>query len=1093
MSTPVSSPTSSSQEYELDDLNTQTQTQGRLNSSPLKHAGTLDNIPQPKFALKRDVHNYGVFDTSTVNSVDSLRPFAAQQSKLPMAPERQGIIDAVAKAFGLSKVADVIASVASGTVTSLIAKPAAMDKSLSKMQERVVSAGGSGCHPDVQPTALFAQMEEQVRGVSSTFWDHAPRNTQSLRPAKQLTDALDALVTEDTQLIGLTLSFAFQRAIGPQHDEAVQQGALNLLRPESQSIVGMASGGISRLDQNAMSLEERLALDVLGHVANNNQFREMLALLGHHNLSEDQMDGLQAMMQAYHVTRQPAATNGGEAGEEPGGPIEFARKAMQANCQRLQAGEGSLSGAQKACAFAWQNGFRDEKEGGDLANAKMWLETIAKVYGHEDGSVVSPLNAMKLGLGGAEQRTLAEEAAKVYSDVNSTVMHSLVQALRDETSRRIGAATNADEKAKLIARLVALDVWSQGQRESRGFELNDVVNGRSFKLGTTKTIESRDIERYCSAAVENRPIPTDGGELLDPSGATSNEYRSLVTNTRKALGETSINLATLQGLALEYGIDEALLAHGADDSSLDKIFEYAQHVINGDTVRTESGKIDEAVKLIRDFYLEAQFGNNFRFSSTTQYGLNSRGTSVNIASYVESSEDAKHKPIVPRINIGGESGVSYVMRNGAATHGTEWIVGEESSTAYTGGGGAVGGITGGPENQTGLGRFAGGGDIGVTRNEVNFKGLAIRVYRNVKEDGIALDETPPRYQHDDDRILKLSSDLHTEMRDRALGLRRAREADPNSDIDVGQAMLELLASKGLNSGISMGLTEQTSKTWRVEAGGSASGSVTTPGSAGLRFSAGGGLTAEMAHTEFEQNETTGTLRVVARRDGAYLRGRTNASLNTNVFIGTVGLPSADLLSGTLHLGEAGGNAKVRHIYHKDKTVPRFSFADAEFPDLHSYASYLEKHRDELAQLFSYRHGGDMAVGHAEVQKHLDMLAAVEQDNHIYYARQRLRVPYATQLDQIRGLIQLLPEGMTGFGAELDGLLKETAGDPLSTLMVSGIVYSPQSENKSLGVNTGIRAQKSTEQMQAEREIVFRSEGWAATQNFENETNRALGL
>jgi hypothetical protein len=1069
---------------------------GKLKSTSLPHAGVLASMPATPHGMRVDVRT-PFTEHSRVRNVDGLSLFAARQSALSMSGEEKGIVAAVAEMFGLPRGMDLMTSLSSGAATGLVAQTGKMDADLSRMQSAVISADFKQHGLTVASSHLPALARNSETPISS-FWNNADIPQGVRRPAGEVLRRLDRRAGGEEKLSSLALSFAFQRAIEPGHTGAAQLSVLKRLvecdiRDEVPQLISAHLGPGAR---RPLSGEPKLLLDVLGHAAESNQFPEMLSLLGHDNLDEREVDALRHTMQAYRASQQPAHAGGGagrvEAGEPEGGPVSFARSVMLANTTRLMHGDESLSAQQKAHVFAWQNGFRDDLPGGDLAKAKEWLAKIADVYGQEDGERAAPLHATKLGLGGADLRTLKEEAATLLGNADSTVVRSLVQEVREQTRQRIQQAPNDGVRAPLIAQLVALDVWKPENRESRQFELNDVVNGRGFNLQQPNVVELSDIDRYCRHVCAGQPVPLDGAHGDVPEVDAPQRLNALRIKTETELARTQINLDKLHALADEYGIDEGALTRAPNDPPLAQIFDHATRVIDGVTKQASTGHIDEAVTMISDFYKDAQFGNNFRYSSTSVHGGSTRGTAFNAAPYAyHDPEEAEHRALLQRFNFSHENGTSFVMRNGVATHGSEWFVGEETRKSTYGGVGEQGGHSWGPEDQPGLGRVSGGGDFGGGRDSTEFKGIVIRSFRRIKEDGVDLEATPPRFQHDDAAVHNESSQLHLDVRSTAVELQRAKAAGEN--VDAGQRMLELLASKGMASGLSLGLTHQETTTIRGDIAGLLGGSVTTSPSAGARFGLGGNVTGEIASTSFRQNETTGAVRVVSRRQGTYLRGRTGASLSVNPYILSGGLPPVDLLGGTLHVGEIGGNAKVRHIYHKDKLVPRFCFSDAEFPDRNSYDSYLSEHAQAYSEAFSFRHGRDLEKGMSDLDDHRALVAGVRSTNHVNYARARMIGPYATRHDELRGIGELVPPEMVRFSAELEQTRAAMAVAPGSTQKVSGITYAPQLAQNGVGVTFLYRGRFSLMEMSAEREIVFDSPGWAAMQLHEQHISPQLDV
>jgi hypothetical protein len=213
--------------------------------------------------------------------------------------------------------------------------------------------------------------------------------------------------------------------------------------------------------------------------------------------------------------------------------------------------------------------------------------------------------------------------------------------------------------------------------------------------------------------------------------------------------------------------------------------------------------------------------------------------------------------------------------------------------------------------------------------------------------------------------------------------------------------------------------------------------------------------------------------------------RGGATSGINAFVGSAGVPPTDAASASILFDEIGANAKVRFVYHKDKLVPRFCFSDAEFPDVQSYERYLNHHREEYSEMFSHLHGGDLAEGSKELDAHIELVKGIRAQNHINYARARLREEHAQRLDEYRGIGALVPPQMARFKAELESTQEQLIGDPKAFSKASGITYAPYVDQEGFGQSVaGVRLKASTD-MYAEREIIFDTIGWARLKNRED--------
>ncbi|APR38331.1 hypothetical protein [Paraburkholderia sp. SOS3] len=1097
LSAPGPSRSGPAQEFELEEVDKH----GKVSvlesaHTPQPHGGVLSRIPPQISSGRRLDTQMHVRTGARQGDTDPMQRFAALQSKLQGAdsepPSRlTSLMQSLAPANLYQKATGLLS-----------AKPEAVDQSLAHVHRSVI--GASFEHSGAQPTTLLGHLNNGGPHALSNFWSDPSIGQGVVRPSPQLLKELDRMAGKDRHLSALALSFAFQSATEPHKvapPAAHEIGALRLL--QAPDMLDKMSARVARgKPDNDPHVE--LAYHALQRAAQSNQFPEMLGLLGH-KLDERKLDALQGMLQASALANRRAA--GGEADEAGGGntATTFARRTQSAFHQLLAHGEEAMTPQQKADVFAWQNGFRDDGPGSPLATVKARLADLAEAYGCEDDALAtSPLRAARMGLGGADLRTLKEEGADVRALADSPAVETLVDLLREQTAARIHAAQSPDDKAKLIAQLVALDAWTPAQKRTNRFELNDVVNGRGFDTKQMDSVPRTALDSYCLRAARNRPVLTgEGNEQAAAPGST--EARSSADLARSALREladTRIGIADLAHLANEYAVTDEQVrerhrsASGVETDAnqlqaelppLEQVFAQAARVIDAKSARPASSSPEDAIKLVRDFFSSAQFGNNVRYSRSRTEGLSSRGFAYNIAHQVYAdAQKAAHQPVLVRGNLSTEVFSADVVRYGVATHGGEWSFGHETRYTNGGGGGLQGGRNFGPEDHTSLARIAGGLDIGFYAHDYSsFDGIMIRSMRRVNPDSVELDATPPRFAHFDKEVRDEMAELQPTIRKRSLELMERKRAG-TLDEDIGDEMLKTLADKGMSSGLSLGLTQQVTTTHRSDMSASVGGSLTTAGENGARFGASASSGIEKVwRARYEQTDETGAVRVVNHREGSYTRMRGGATSGINAFVGSAGVPPTDAASASILFDEIGANAKVRFVYHKDKLVPRFCFSDAEFPDVQSYERYLNHHREEYSEMFSHLHGGDLAEGSKELDAHIELVKGIRAQNHINYARARLREEHAQRLDEYRGIGALVPPQMARFKAELESTQEQLIGDPKAFSKASGITYAPYVDQEGFGQSVaGVRLKASTD-MYAEREIIFDTIGWARLKNRED--------
>jgi len=1107
------------------------------------HAGRLADIPKTASGLRIDARNppsqtWGLNpfrETSRLDCVDPLDGVAAMRSALPRqspdraaagqgAPGAGGVVGAL-KPSNLAAAAGSAFAAAGSAVggalgaagsalghaaaSLLVASPASVDRQLRGLQRSVISADFRYPQAGARSAAQLAHLTTR-RNPIRAFWTHAALGPAAERPSPALLAELDRLAAagDEHRLLALGLSLAFHAVQGGERDGAVQSGAVAwLAEPGLTDNALRWIGSLQSGPARATSRSEALALNVLGRVACGNQFVDTLRMLGHplemfgdeNGMDDRKLDTFRTLMQAYatahgvapggearpHASHASHASPAAPPDEERGDPQrEFARNVMRACMHRLAVDDDSaLSPVEKRDIWVWQNDLRDQSPGGNLAQAKQFLSMLAEEFGAED-TAHTVLAGAKYGLGGADLRTLKEEAADLEALAGTPAVGALVADLGTALTARLesvrdedGGADGDPERAHLIAQLVALEVWSPAGRDERGFELNDIVNGRGFDLSNPNHAEVRQLDHYCRLALAAASL-AEGERTSLALANDDHRVAGLRTMAGEALSRVRMNLSWLGRLARDNGI-------GGDE--LEAALRNAERVMTGQTASPPSDAADDAVELISDFFANVQFGNNVTFYGKSEtHGVSLRGTAVNVAAYIGRDDS---EPLIVRANpLSVDRTSRRLLRCAAFTHGGEILFGVEQRGGASVGGGLQGGRNWAPARLFGA-RIAGGGDAGYSRERAEVHGIALRSLRNVS--AMQLDASPPTFRHDDAAVRDEMAGLATTIREHARRLIRERDeaqaAGRPFDVDIAEEMLRALADKGLTSSLSLGLVRIETHSHRAEAAALSGVSVSLGQRDGMRFGGGGSATGEwVINAEYRQADESGMVRVLNHRDGSYKRLRTGTAASTNVFVGAAGLPPSDLASVSTVVAEVGANAKVRWIVDKwGKLVPRFCFRDAEFPDAASYLGYLHAHRDEWVAEFRVKYDGEpdaQAKAEQDFEDHVRLVSTVRtgsevSGNHVNYARGRLYPQFAAAIDRFRAIRDLLPAGMDTLGAELEQVIASLSESPSATHLVSGITYAPQSREQGIGQSiAGVRG-KRAEGMSSEREIVFDTYGW----------------
>lgn len=1070
-----------------------------------------------------------------VRGVDSLHRLAASRSKLPL--RQRNLTTTVSESLRnptqtlkalpgalyawIGTAGETALGALGSTAAALFsANPDAVDHVLLKMQKSLISSNFRSMTAHVHPSDLLQHMASERADPVQSFWSDSDLSAALGRPAPALLASLDALsLGDETRLTALALSLAFRGTKETPREEAVEMGALAWLcdaKLVENATVQVEDGPYSSaaLVPGADRQSENLALKVLGRAAFSNQFSDMLRLLGH-DVGDGDLDEqtraqkskifmLRTMMQAYAaqcgiapVTRAQRRSPSTEANEGGSLQAEFERSVLHACVRRLKDAEAVLSPEQQANLWIWQNGFRDVSA---RSNVIAQLAVLADIYGAGDDAL-SPLAAGHFGLGGADYRTLTEEAADLEQIPATPVIGALVQALRARIHDRLasigdeeGAAGADAERARLVAQAVALEVWLPQQRADRGFELNDIVNGRTFDLSNSNTIEARQIHQWCADALAAARPATGGGMSSATEGHDARRLAALRARAAKALVDEHMNLLRLGELAAEHGIcDRDLVDHHgqADVPSLADVMSKARGVIEGINTRPNGIGTDEVVELLRRFCAGAPSGNNVTLARDMKFGVRADGGALNVASYAGLS-DAGHRSLLVRPKGAVERTVTTEVHVGMATHGGQLIAGKRTVTTRTLGAGAQYGRSAGPDDHTGLGRVAGGADVGpYAVEESAFTGVALRLLRRVVK--MELQASPPIFEQNDADLRKGMAELQLKLRSLAREVKEKRERAlaNNEPYEQGEDMLRGLAGEALRMGLSIGLVRQKATSKRADVTLAAGVSVTTSQQDGMRIGAGGSLAFERVSSTFEHAEEGGTANVASRREGVYVQAKSGASAGVNGFIGPGGLPPTELAGRNQLLGSIGWNAKARWVRSEEgKLEPRLCFSDAGFPDFDSYARYLESRRDDWVEAFKYKHGGDTQAAAAELDEHLRRVRDTRVTSHVHDARSRLNKTFADQLNRLIGLLDVTPRttGTMKFVAELERACMFLAEAAEATRLVSGITYAPLEESEGTGQSVGGGRWASGLRRRAEREIRFDPPGWAAMQIGEDEVS-----
>gem|GEM_PF-6152576 len=1050
-----------------------------------------------------------------VTGVDSLHTVAALNSSLPLC--RRDLATTIAQSIwqpaeaikalpaAIRNWAGAATDAALGTLGSTAATllspdPAAIDTALRKRLGAILTSGFRTLNTSRAPSDILKHMASPTAPIA-TFWTaYAELDGTVTRSDDGVLRKLDVLAdTDDKRLTALALAFSFEGAPGRIRDERVRMRALDLLQGEQlidDAVRWVEHGG----DESEM-----LALSVLCVAAKSDEFPDMLRLLGHDvgdgllsertTRLEGRIDRFRALLRAHAaqcgIAPGSAATgrSTGHADERGSLQAEFERNVRAACALSLAGGDAALSVDQEVDLWVWLDGdVRDVSERKKLADA---LAVLVDVLGASDDER-SPLDAAHFGLGGANYGRLADETARVRKLPDAPLVKALVQALHHAVHDRLGAMSDdvlgeeaADaQRARLIAELVALGIWTSNGRQGRKLEDNDIVRGRTYDLSMPDTLEAEQVEQWCDLALRSAAGTSGGARASLVPERNARRVRALVKQAGDALATVRMSLLRLGELAVEYGIGDDDLAGYCGEGRLLPLADFmdrARGVIEGvNTKPTEEG-IEAAVQLLHGFCSGLQSGNRIALTQYRKGGVKSDGVAVNIAGAVGLS-DAEHNAVLVRPKLGVERAAATEFQEGMSTE-SGWILmgGRTTSRGHVGGG-AQYGRSWGPDEHAGLGRLAGGADFVPYAVEHSvLKGFVLRYPRRIVR--LDLEASPPVYEHNESQIRQHLAQLQSTLREIAVQVKaeQRRAAQAGEAFNVGEAVLRRLAREGLRTRLSIGLVGQTSKIKRAEVSIAAGASVTTSQHIGMRFGANGNVTVERVLTTFEHEEEGGSVNVKSERIVDETRVKRAASAGANPTFGSGGAAPTDFASHSQLLGVMGASTSARRVERRGKLEPSASYTEAGFRDLPGYERYIKTHRDELIDVFSLSLAGDKGAASAELDKHLRAVKAARSTSHDNSARNRLNQSFADALNRLRGLLDLVPprtRGSEKFIAELERKCAQLAEAKEATRLDSAITFAPLEESQAVGQTVaGVTWGKGLSRLSM-RELMLYRPSWA---------------
>jgi len=1039
------------------------------------------NIPRASLTNRQD---YATPVTNHVQAGEStgLRRFATVASELA-AP--QGVPPATSAAP--SYVGRAVAA-----MKRLVGMPSDIDwmkSTIRVLRTEASVTGATGKEP--APTNALGALREA--NPIQAFWARPDIAVHArFGPHKETFLAqLDGLSQSQSPRLALALSFAClsaknDRANGSAHlDENLLQ-TLNDPRLVER-LITPNRGSPSAADETL-----KLARGVLEQCTNSNHFDRLVMALSPQGVQEHQLPALKRYLQADQIARNspaPAAVqpedvdlDALEAGRRPSEGASLAERVRDSARAQLESnGAVQPSPRQVMEEFFWNNNFKEDGPNTALNEVKQHFFDTVEQLGKAPNAR-GPLNsAYQYGLMGAERHLLADEANKVVAMVGSPaldglvgqVQDKLIQALSAERDHQAGQpASLSDNSARAIALVVALQAWAPGNKSQLSIE--DIVHGRAHEAPVQSVDHARIVFllRQLASGAPLNPAEHRGGvhsPLFAHFGVDERQAR-----VQAELKNVRLSFDGLMEMAKQLGVEP--------DEGARVLAGKIQGTINGDSVRPRE-KTPEAVgEMLAEFLGNVQFGNHIKLSDIAMGGFSTRGTGPNFSKNLQLEDfDAARTPIVARGDIRAERSVEHVIRAGAATHGGEMFLGKDVKWRASAGGGLLAGYTALGEKNT-MGRLAGALDVTpYGHDRSNYEGAMFRVDRQVTSD--VGDPHEPKFTQSDAQVRATMSEMAKFLLE---GAPQAR------DTAAREHLLEELINRFGSQGLSMTLMKQASSAHRsdISLGGGASTTTDTPNGGRFGLSATAGLEKGWS-TQVTEKDSTGSYRINNVRSGWFERKKASVDLTGNAYVKTVGLPSTTLGSAGASFGESGGSVRVRTPTREGNIVPEKTFSDTETADKSFFKEIVLNDVQKWTDLFAYQHRHlppeeAQQKGKASVDAFFHKIENLRDENHVYYARERMHPDVAERIDELSSVASLVPPEMASFRAEVNAKRKEHASDDRSWGAASLIAFERAVQQDGLGGSlAGVRGAHISA-VEGEREFIFDTIGWANLRQRERE-------
>ncbi|WCM24400.1 autotransporter [Paraburkholderia bryophila] len=818
------------------------------------------------------------------------------------------------------------------------------------------------------------------------------------------------------------------------------------------------------------------------------------------NLTPTQRQAHRVMLQAAdkldpHPGFDPApATVAAREAPPAGGSLLEAPLAWQAYHAALTLrnyGSPAMTPDQKGAYFAWQQNFREDGPGTDLARARerlrkfsgetidrtaknRWKTLPSRLIGHQK----SPLSALNMGTQGVPRVGVAAERAALVQ-----AMQVALQATAPElTARPELSAASALRHARpeqSLAELATLHAWV----DSGGFPDNRID---ATRLGEA----ARHAQRLCAAL---QPDDVGSAEALDRMKALSAQWAQ--TDPHELARSKPFKSIVNQSFDHQRLAAWGKVAGIARESPFWTRLEALSRAADPRSDAIDSRDRDAVRDGLKTVATQLQSSARLRLTDGGRVGVSTRGLSANLGKVLHSGG----VPFAPRLDLRASRTREAVVELSRATQGVEMFIGTAKTRALHAGAGALVGY----DVDVGLTQLRAGVVMqGVLHSEelVEPSGVSLRFARRVNERATGYDDNRMREKLDDliDHVFDETTRVREGAATGARGTWNRLAEHCFDDPDVSVSWTDTVA-RSVKQGGSVDATLSAKLVGPVKA---------------WRAGANLGVGYEKTRTQtLDSNETSGRLQVEQHRSGAGSRllGRLSGTLGASIAAGSphtsvaVGITSFDAPAATLTFQDNSRLSKVQLVRENGTLVHRACLLDTEYSSASTYTEALDASRPQWVALLAAEIAEDQQAARAlatragnpppvfdpprrlaeqRLDSHLGDVKTNRRPNQTWFHRYRLSRGAAVKIDVLNACAKQGPAGRAALDAEITRILD----NPASWLPAELKVKERTTSARNPGLNAGVQLNARTTAT-GDRELFSLSIPFALADRLDDEASR----